>query len=59
MSCFSRVEGKVKMATYSKVSIGKYVTKMMFSTFSPCISCACSIIRWQHLLVLLKWWILL
>ena len=34
MSCFSRVESKVIVATYSKVSIGRYVTKMMFSTVS-------------------------
>lgn len=35
MSCFSRVESKVMTATYSKVSIGTCVTKMIFSTFSP------------------------
>lgn len=34
MSYFSRVESKVIMATYSKVSIGRYVTKMIFSAFS-------------------------
>lgn len=34
MSCASRVERKVIMAIYSEISIDRYLTKMIISTFS-------------------------
>lgn len=59
MSCASRVEREVIMAIYSEVSISRYLTKMIISTFSLIL-----IFCLQHgmvttFVVLVKWWILL